>query len=107
MTAIARRTGPTAWARTNLFRGPADTVTTLVAGTIGLYAIYRFANFVLVTGRWEIVRENLSLFMVGNQCKQACRKQIQPFFGFVFYSFTHVFCVLGFRVSCCFLCVTS
>ncbi len=66
MTAPATpRRSATAWARHHLFRTVGDSVLTVVATVILGYVVYRFANFVLVTGRWEIVRANLSLFMVG------------------------------------------
>lgn len=57
--------GPGDWARRNLFRSPVDAVVTIVAGVIAGYIVYRLARFVFVTGRWDIVRVNLKLFMVG------------------------------------------
>ena len=54
------------WVRHHLFRTWVDGVVTVVAGVILGYVVYRFANFVFVTGRWEIVEENLTLFMVGS-----------------------------------------
>lgn len=53
------------WLRRNLFRGPLDAVTSVVAGAVALYVVYRAARFVLVTGRWDVVRVNLKLLMVG------------------------------------------
>lgn len=53
------------WARRNLFRGPVDGVVTVAAGAVLLYVLYRVVRFVLVTGRWEVVRVNLKLLMVG------------------------------------------
>lgn len=53
------------WARENLFRNRRDAVTTLVAGLIVGWAAFRALRFVLVTGRWEVVRTNLNLFLVG------------------------------------------
>ncbi|HEX4812748.1 MAG TPA: amino acid ABC transporter permease, partial [Nonomuraea sp.] len=53
------------WARTQLFRDRRDTVTTVVAGAVVGWVLYRLLRFVLVTGRWEVVRDNLSLFLVG------------------------------------------
>ncbi|HVM55336.1 MAG TPA: amino acid ABC transporter permease [Acidimicrobiales bacterium] len=58
MTAVA-------WARSNLFRNRRDAVTTIVAGLIVGWVLYRTARFVVVTGRWEVVRTNLTLFLVG------------------------------------------
>lgn len=53
------------WARRNLFRSWLDGLVTVVFGTIGLYLAVRGLRFVFVTGRWEVVRRNLTLFMVG------------------------------------------
>ncbi len=53
------------WARAHLFRTPVDGVVTVVGGLVVAYVLYRALRFVLVTGRWEIVRVNLKLFMVG------------------------------------------
>ena len=58
MTAVA-------WARTNLFRNRRDAVTSIVAGAVVGYVLLRVIRFVLVTGRWDVVRDNLSLFLVG------------------------------------------
>lgn len=58
MTAVA-------WARANLFRNRRDAVTTIVAGAVVGYVLLRVIRFVLVTGRWDVVRDNLSLFLVG------------------------------------------
>lgn len=53
------------WLRHNLFRSPADSVVTVVAGALSVYLLYRLGRFVFVTGRWDIVRVNLRLLMVG------------------------------------------
>jgi general L-amino acid transport system permease protein len=55
----------TRWLRRNLFRTPLDGVVTVVGGALALYVVYRLVRFVLVTGRWDVVRDNLKLFMVG------------------------------------------
>lgn len=57
--------GPGDWLRRNLFRSPGDTVVTVVAGAVVGYVAFRLARYVFVTGRWDIVRVNLKLFMVG------------------------------------------
>jgi len=57
--------GPGDWVRRNLFRSPADGVVTVVAAVVVGYVLFRLARYVLVTGRWDIVRVNLKLFMVG------------------------------------------
>ena len=53
------------WARHNLFRSWTDTVVTVVSALVVGYLVFRLGRFVLVTGRWDIVRVNLTLFMVG------------------------------------------
>jgi general L-amino acid transport system permease protein len=53
------------WLRRNLFRGPVDAAVSVVVIVIAAYLLYRAVRFVLVTGRWEIVRVNLKLLMVG------------------------------------------
>jgi general L-amino acid transport system permease protein len=53
------------WLRRNLFRTPVDGVVTVVFGTISVFMVWRLARFVLVTGRWEIVRVNLRLLVIG------------------------------------------
>jgi general L-amino acid transport system permease protein len=57
--------GPVDWVRRNLFRSVADGIVTVVAAVIVLYAAYRGLRYLFVTGRWEIIRSNLKLFMVG------------------------------------------
>ena len=44
---------------------PTDTVVTVVAALVVGYSSYRLGRFVFVTGRWDIVRVNLTLLMVG------------------------------------------
>lgn len=52
--------------RRTLFRSPGDAVVTVIVGALTLYVIYRALLFVFRDpGRWEIVRANLKLFMVG------------------------------------------
>lgn len=53
------------WARRNLFRSPLDGVLTVVFGLIGLAVVYKTASFVFVTGRWQIIQDNLRLLMYG------------------------------------------
>ncbi|MDH3682835.1 MAG: amino acid ABC transporter permease [Acidimicrobiia bacterium] len=54
------------WLRKNLFRSVGDSITTIVIGSLAIWVLYRFLRFVFVTGRWEIVRTNLSLFITGS-----------------------------------------
>lgn len=65
MSAVARRRGAVAWARHNLVRTPGDAVLTVLAGAVAAYVAYRSVRFVLVTGRWDIIRSNLRLLMYG------------------------------------------
>ena len=53
------------WLRQNLFRSWGDAVLTVVASVVVAIVLYLSARFVFVTGRWDIVRTNLTLFMVG------------------------------------------
>ena len=53
------------WLRQNLFRSWGDAVLTVVASVVVGAVLYLAARFVFVTGRWDIVRTNLTLFMVG------------------------------------------
>ena len=53
------------WLRTHLFRNPIDGVISVVVGLAVLLVLWRVLRFVLVTGRWEIVRRNLRLLMYG------------------------------------------
>jgi len=59
------RMGPREWARENLFSNWWNGVLTVVFGALILYAGARVTRFVLVTADWEIVRRNLTNFMVG------------------------------------------
>lgn len=54
-----------AWMRHNLFRSKWDGLLTMVFGALGIYLVFQFLNFVFVTARWEIIRVNLKLLLVG------------------------------------------
>lgn len=58
-------TNAVTWARRNLFRSPFDAVLTIVFGIVGLFIVYRSLNFIFVTGRWDVIRVNLRLLMIG------------------------------------------
>ena len=62
---ITARLTPVQWTRKNLLRTPLDAAVSVAAAAVGGYALFRFFRFVLVTGRWEVVRRNLTLFLVG------------------------------------------
>lgn len=57
--------GPGAWLRANLFRNRRDAVVTVLSGAVVLWVVYRAVRFVVATARWEVVRDNLGLFLVG------------------------------------------
>lgn len=65
MSAAAHRSGGLVWARRNLFRTPLDGLLSVVFGAISLWLIYKTLSFVFVTGRWDIIRVNLRLMMIG------------------------------------------
>jgi len=62
---MSRRISPVTWLRRNLFRTWTDSILTIVFGALALYALFRTVNFIFVTGRWDIIRVNLRLLMVG------------------------------------------
>lgn len=53
------------WARVNLFADRRDTIITLVSAAVLVVAGFRLLRFVFVTGRWQIVRVNLELYLYG------------------------------------------
>jgi general L-amino acid transport system permease protein len=53
------------WLRRNLFRTPLDSALTVVLGLLSVWAVYKILSFIFVTGRWEIIRVNLRLLMIG------------------------------------------
>lgn len=65
MSAPARRSGAVVWVRRNLFRTPTDVALTSVTAVVAAYVVYRALRFLLVTGRWEVIRVNLRLLMYG------------------------------------------
>jgi general L-amino acid transport system permease protein len=65
MTSAAHRSGALVWARRNLFRTPVDGVLTVVFGALSIWLISKTLSFVFVTGRWDIIRVNLRLLMIG------------------------------------------
>jgi general L-amino acid transport system permease protein len=48
-----------------MVRGPADAAVTLVVGGLLAWLVWRVGRFVVVTGRWEIVRVNLTNLLAG------------------------------------------
>ncbi len=65
MTGTAHRSGALVWARRNLFRSPLDGLLTVVFGAVSIWLLYKTFSFIFVTGRWDIIRVNLRLLMIG------------------------------------------
>jgi general L-amino acid transport system permease protein len=59
------RRSPVRWLRHHLFRSWLDAIITVVAAVVSAWVLYRTVRFVFVTGRWEIIRVNLELLMIG------------------------------------------
>ncbi|HEX8581292.1 MAG TPA: hypothetical protein VF640_03140, partial [Acidimicrobiales bacterium] len=57
---------PGEWVRRNLFSSVANGVVTVVMGVVIAWAAYRAVRWVFVTAEWEIVRRNLTSFMIGS-----------------------------------------
>ncbi|MEL6893229.1 MAG: amino acid ABC transporter permease [Actinomycetota bacterium] len=57
--------GPVDWLKKNLFNTWYNSIITVVFGLIALFLAFRLGRFLFVTARWEPVRENMELFMVG------------------------------------------
>ncbi len=53
------------WARRNLFNNWYNAVLTIVFATVGGYTLFRGVRFVFATARWEIIRRNMKLLLVG------------------------------------------
>ena len=53
------------WMRRNLFRTIGDSLLTVVFGSLALYVVWGLAQFIFVTGRWEIIQVNLKILLVG------------------------------------------
>jgi general L-amino acid transport system permease protein len=62
---LTRREHARSWLRHNLFRGPVDTVVTILAGGLSGWLLYKTIRFVFVTGRWDVIEVNLRLLMIG------------------------------------------
>jgi general L-amino acid transport system permease protein len=56
---------PREWARENLFSSWYNSVLTVLFGALFVYAGYAVLRFIFVSAEWDIVRENLTNFMVG------------------------------------------
>jgi general L-amino acid transport system permease protein len=60
-----RRVDPVRWVRENLFPTPFNSLLTLLFAPLVAWATWRFARFLAVSARWEIVETNLTLYVVG------------------------------------------
>jgi general L-amino acid transport system permease protein len=52
------------WARKHLFNGLHNTIFTIVFGAGLVWAAFRIVRYVFVTGRWEIIRRNVTILLV-------------------------------------------
>lgn len=59
------RENPTEWVRVRLFKNWWSGVVTVVLAPVVVYGAYRAFRFFFVTGQWEAVQVNLTLFMQG------------------------------------------
>jgi general L-amino acid transport system permease protein len=62
---VIRRETALGWAQRNLFNNWYNAVLTFVLAIGGSYVLYRGLRFVFVTARWEIIRRNMKLLLVG------------------------------------------
>ena len=60
-----RRSSAAEWLRHNLFRSSVDAVVTVLGAVVATVVLYRSVRFVFVTGRWDVVRANLRLLLIG------------------------------------------
>lgn len=56
---------PGQWVKANLFGSVVSSIFTVIFGLIGAYLAFRAGTFVFTTARWEPVRANLELFLIG------------------------------------------
>ena len=57
--------GPVAWLRANLFSGPISSLMTILVGAALAWFALELARWVLTEARWEVVSNNLRLFLIG------------------------------------------
>ncbi len=60
-----KRIAPARWVKDNLFATPFNALLTLVFAPLMANIAWRFARFLAVDARWEIVESNLTLYVVG------------------------------------------
>ena len=65
-TKAAPRQGIVEIFRDNLFKDLKNSILTLLFGTVIAYLLFRTANYLFITARWEVVRDGpLEFYMVG------------------------------------------
>jgi general L-amino acid transport system permease protein len=64
-TSATHRTPALVWLRRNLFRNAVDSMITVLSAIVAAWVLYKSVNFVFVTGRWDVIRVNLRLLMIG------------------------------------------
>jgi general L-amino acid transport system permease protein len=57
--------GPMAWTRKNLFGGIVNSILTVLVGAVVIWAAVTVGTWALTQARWEVVTNNLRLFLVG------------------------------------------
>ncbi len=57
--------GPIGWLRTNLFSGIVNSVFTIALAVVIGWLLLQLATWVLTEARWEVITNNLRLFLVG------------------------------------------
>ena len=65
-TAVVRRESPAVrWAKDNLFTNWHNSLLTVIFGVLFLWGGFTLFRWIFFRAEWEIVRANLTLFMVG------------------------------------------
>lgn len=57
--------GAGAWVKANLFNNALNTVITVVLAVVIVFAVFQVVRWVFTVAEWEVVRRNLTLFMMG------------------------------------------
>jgi general L-amino acid transport system permease protein len=75
------RLPPGEWMRVNLFSTRFNSLLTVIFGVLAVWIAYRAARYVFVTAEWEIVRRNLTSFMIGRFPRAELWRPIASMFG--------------------------
>jgi general L-amino acid transport system permease protein len=62
---VAAPTSPAEWMKVNLFSSPFNTVTTIVAGALVVFILFRALAFVFVDTQWRVIQVSMKGYMVG------------------------------------------